>query len=307
MRALVRADRAGRGREPVVAAADARRWRRVASGAARHAALVCRGAPVPHRHRRRHRPADARRRAPRRRRPRRRGLVGRQTSRAARRASSRPTGRRGERFTHDRTLDLLLLDDARVIHESTPIQPLAGRVARHAGPDLARGWLSRARRPRRCATRRWSGPSERCGGVTGDLDLNAYFERIAWAGPDARADATRSCQVCSMHHMLRIPFENFDVLLGHGARIARQRPGQARSCPPRRLLLRARDAVPCGARGDRFARCRHAARVVLFAARTASMRTHMFLSVPLPEGRFVVDPGFGALVPRLPLPLVEGE
>jgi hypothetical protein len=34
-------------------------------------------------------------------------------------------GRRGERFTMVRPWTLMLLDDARVIHESTPIQPLA--------------------------------------------------------------------------------------------------------------------------------------------------------------------------------------
>ncbi|WP_225784786.1 2OG-Fe dioxygenase family protein [Xenophilus sp. Marseille-Q4582] len=33
-------------------------------------------------------------------------------------------GRRGERFTMDQPWALMLLDDARVIHESTPIQPL---------------------------------------------------------------------------------------------------------------------------------------------------------------------------------------
>ena len=34
------------------------------------------------------------------------------------------TGRRGERFTMTDPWSLLLLDDARMIHESTPIQPL---------------------------------------------------------------------------------------------------------------------------------------------------------------------------------------
>jgi hypothetical protein len=33
-------------------------------------------------------------------------------------------GRRGERFTMTEPWSLLLLDDARVIHESTPIQPI---------------------------------------------------------------------------------------------------------------------------------------------------------------------------------------
>jgi N-hydroxyarylamine O-acetyltransferase len=53
-----------------------------------------------------------------------------------------------------------------------------------------------------------------------------------------------------------------------------------------------------------FAPVRHSARVVLTAPRTASPRTHMFLTVPLPEGTFVVDPGFGGLAPDRPLALV---
>jgi len=40
--------------------------------------------------------------------------------------------------------------------------------------------------------------------------------------------------------------------------------------------------------------------------RTGAPRTHMFLTVPVAEGRFVVDPGFGALAPRMPVPLHEG-
>lgn len=56
-----------------------------------------------------------------------------------------------------------------------------------------------------------------------------------------------------------------------------------------------------------FAPQRHTARVVLVAARSESPRTHMFLTVALPEGRFVVDPGFGSLAPRVPLPLEDGR
>jgi hypothetical protein len=40
-------------------------------------------------------------------------------------------GPRGERFTLTAPWSLLLLDDARVIHESTPIQPLADRDGNH--------------------------------------------------------------------------------------------------------------------------------------------------------------------------------
>ena len=38
-------------------------------------------------------------------------------------------GPRGQRFTMTEPWTLLLLDDARVIHESTPIQPLATTTA----------------------------------------------------------------------------------------------------------------------------------------------------------------------------------
>jgi N-hydroxyarylamine O-acetyltransferase len=51
---------------------------------------------------------------------------------------------------------------------------------------------------------------------------------------------------------------------------------------------------------------RHTARVVMVAARTEAARTHMILTVPLPEGTFVVDPGFGSLAPRVPVPLAPG-
>ena len=38
--------------------------------------------------------------------------------------------------------------------------------------------------------------------------------------------------------------------------------------------------------------------------RTAAARTHMILTVPVGGVRYVVDPGFGGLAPRVPLPLV---
>ena len=48
-------------------------------------------------------------------------------------------GPNGLRFTMQEPWTCLLLDDARVIHESTPIQPLEGvRASRHAGADAAR-------------------------------------------------------------------------------------------------------------------------------------------------------------------------
>jgi hypothetical protein len=52
-------------------------------------------------------------------------LVGRQGIKGGETRVFEADGRRGERFTMTEPWTLLLLDDARVIHESTPIQPLA--------------------------------------------------------------------------------------------------------------------------------------------------------------------------------------
>ena len=52
-------------------------------------------------------------------------LVGREGIKGGETRVFEADGRRGERFTMTEPWTLLLLDDARVIHESTPIQPLA--------------------------------------------------------------------------------------------------------------------------------------------------------------------------------------
>ena len=124
--ALVRADGARRRAAAGLAATAARAGARVSSELKGERPWYRRGAPVPHRHRGRHRPAHAGRRAPRRRRPG-GGVPGRPrwASRAARRACSRPTARPASASRLTEPWSLLLLDDERVIHESTPIQPVA--------------------------------------------------------------------------------------------------------------------------------------------------------------------------------------
>ena len=52
-------------------------------------------------------------------------LVGRQGIKGGETRVFEANGRRGERFTMTEPWTLLVLDDARVIHESTPIQPIA--------------------------------------------------------------------------------------------------------------------------------------------------------------------------------------
>lgn len=138
------------------------------------------------------------------------------------------------------------------------------------------------------------------------IDLDAYLERIQWGGP-VRQDLD-SLSALLRAHMETIPFENLDVLLGRPIRLDLESL-QAK-------LVRARRGGYCFEHVTLFAAAlealgfepvRHIARVIQFVPRSAAARTHMFLTVPIAEGRYVVDPGFGSLAPRVPVPLVEGE
>ncbi|MGH8315072.1 MAG: arylamine N-acetyltransferase family protein [Steroidobacterales bacterium] len=137
------------------------------------------------------------------------------------------------------------------------------------------------------------------------LDLDAYLQRIQWDGATSPDLETLSGLLRA--HMAHIPFENLDVLLG--------RPIHLQLEGLQAKLVRARRGGYCFEHATLFAAVlealgfepvRHTARVVVVAARSAAPRTHMFLTVPLAERRFVVDPGFGALAPRVPVPLVDG-
>jgi N-hydroxyarylamine O-acetyltransferase len=137
-----------------------------------------------------------------------------------------------------------------------------------------------------------------------DLDLDRYFDRIGFGAATRVDHATLSAVLAA--HMSSIPFENIDVLLGRDIRIdlaglerklvAARRGGY---CFEQATLLKAAlDALG-------FAPVAHLARVLVALPRPLAPRTHMMLSVSLPEGTFVVDPGFGALAPRVPVPLAE--
>jgi N-hydroxyarylamine O-acetyltransferase len=139
----------------------------------------------------------------------------------------------------------------------------------------------------------------------GEVDLDAYFRRIRWSG-DTRPSYETLAGILDAH-MRRIPFENIDVLLGRGVRLD--------LAGLQDKLVRQQRGGYCFEHGTLFAAVleqlgfalvRHTARVVLFAPRTQSPRAHMFLTVALAEGTFVVDPGFGALAPRVPVCLDDG-
>jgi N-hydroxyarylamine O-acetyltransferase len=137
------------------------------------------------------------------------------------------------------------------------------------------------------------------------LDLDAYFDRIQWGG-STRANYETLAGVLRAH-MSSIPFENLDVLLGRTIRLDLDGLQQK--------LVRARRGGYCFEHGTLFGAfleamgfkpVRHTARVIMMTPRTGAPRTHMFLTVPVADGTFVVDPGFGALAPRIPVPLQEG-
>jgi N-hydroxyarylamine O-acetyltransferase len=132
------------------------------------------------------------------------------------------------------------------------------------------------------------------------LDLDGYLERIGYKGTTDPTFETLAGLLRA--HVATVPFENLDVLLGRGIRLEVD--------AVQRKLVRAHRGGYCFEHATLFAavlEClgfhpvRHTARVVLFSPRTESPRAHMFLTVPLGEGRFVVDPGFGALAPGAPL------
>ncbi|MEO8567442.1 MAG: arylamine N-acetyltransferase [Betaproteobacteria bacterium] len=137
------------------------------------------------------------------------------------------------------------------------------------------------------------------------LDLDAYFDRIQWG--DSTRPTYETLAGVLRAHMSSIPFENLDVLLGRPIRLDLDGVQQK--------LVRARRGGYCFEHGTlfgavleemRFKPVRHTARVVMATARTAAPRTHMFLTVTVAEGTFVVDPGFGSLAPRIPVPLADG-
>jgi N-hydroxyarylamine O-acetyltransferase len=142
--------------------------------------------------------------------------------------------------------------------------------------------------------------------VTRAVDLPAYFERIGWGGGTRLTYDTLAALLAA--HMAAMPFENLDVLLG--------RPIRLDLAGLQQKLVRDRRGGYCFEQATLFAAVlealgfapvRHTARVIMSTPACESPRTHMFLAIDLAEGRFVLDPGFGSLAPRVPVPLTPKE
>jgi N-hydroxyarylamine O-acetyltransferase len=130
------------------------------------------------------------------------------------------------------------------------------------------------------------------------IDLERYFRRIGWTG--SREPTREVLSALLVQHMHAVPFENLDVLLG--------RPPQlGLDVLEDKLVVRRRGGY-CYEHSTLFAAVlralgfevnTHSARVVLFTGRNESPRTHMFLTT----GDVMLDPGFGGMAPRVPVPL----
>ncbi len=137
------------------------------------------------------------------------------------------------------------------------------------------------------------------------VDLQAYLGRIGYIGSlDPTQETLAALQRA---HMTAIPFEALDVLLG--------RPIPLDLASLQAKLLTGMRGGFCYEHTTLFAAVlealgfsvrRHSARVVLFTPLRESSATHMFVTVDLPQGRFVADPGFGGPACLAPLPL-SGE
>jgi N-hydroxyarylamine O-acetyltransferase len=141
--------------------------------------------------------------------------------------------------------------------------------------------------------------------MTKAFDLDAYFERVRWDGDTSPSLETLSGLMWA--HMTHIPFENLDVLLGRPVRLDLDSLQQK--------LVRSRRGGYCFEHMTLFAAAiealgfrpaRHSARVLLMSARQESARTHMFLTVAVEDGTYVLDPGFGGPAATFPVPLVDG-
>jgi N-hydroxyarylamine O-acetyltransferase len=138
------------------------------------------------------------------------------------------------------------------------------------------------------------------------FNLEGYLARIEW---DGRHEPTRATLESVLRaHMMKVPFENLDVLLGrpirvdldsvYGKLVTARRGGYCFEHGT--LLLAALQQLG-------FQPVAHAARVIQLRPRSEAPLTHMFLTVQMEGKTFVLDAGFGGHAPRVPVPLTGEE
>ncbi len=140
------------------------------------------------------------------------------------------------------------------------------------------------------------------GGAEGALDLDAYLERIGYAGE--RRPGPEVLEALHSAHVLAIPFENIDVRLGRPigldleslqAKLVRRRRGGY--CFEHNTLF------STGLRALGFEVTTLEARVRPREVKAVLPRTHMTLLVSIEGTDVLADVGFGGMGPLRPVPL----
>jgi N-hydroxyarylamine O-acetyltransferase len=139
----------------------------------------------------------------------------------------------------------------------------------------------------------------------GRADLEKYFTRVKYSGP--REPTLAVLRDIHFRHVLTLPFENLDVLLGRpigldsGALVGKLLDaGRGGYCFEQNGLL-SRVLTALGFRVTPLA-----ASVRLWVPDDVETgHTHLLLKVDLPEGPYIVDAGFGGLNPTGPFALVR--
>ena len=139
------------------------------------------------------------------------------------------------------------------------------------------------------------------------IDLDAYFERIGYAGE--RAPTLRVLSALQLAHTSSIPFESLDPLLGRPVRLDPAsldaklvRGGRGGYCFEQNgVFLRVLESLG-------FQVTPLSARVLWMAPEDAppGPLSHMLLRAHTPEGPFLADVGFGGQSPTAPLCFVSG-
>lgn len=133
------------------------------------------------------------------------------------------------------------------------------------------------------------------------VDVGAYLRRIGLGEVPVTAAGLRSM---SRAHILAIPFENLEVLLGRHA-------GVGLDAVADKLIRRERGGY-CFEHGVLFAAVAERLgftverRLSRMSPDGAAIRTHMALVITVEDTPFLVDIGFGAGM-LVPMPLIDGE
>jgi N-hydroxyarylamine O-acetyltransferase len=134
------------------------------------------------------------------------------------------------------------------------------------------------------------------------FDLDAYLSRIGCDGP-TKPDLVGLSGLLAAH-MNAIPFESIDVVLGRPIRLDLEAL-QKKIVTDRRggCCFEQATLFLAALRALGFDASARTARVILVLKPDAAPRGHMYLTVRVPEGEFVADPGLGGMGCRTPIPL----